>query len=90
MSGFDDLYFDLEGAADVLSSTDGYCKLFNDNLDDSRGTELFHGMSRLDAIVNKMLHITSTTWSQENHDLAMLNQTGTITLLCDIMILQIS
>ena len=75
MSGFDDLYFDLEGAADVLSSTDGYCKLFNNNPDHSHGTEIFHGMSRLDAIVNKMLHITSTTWSQENYHLAMLNKT---------------
>jgi hypothetical protein len=77
MSGFDDLYFDLEGAADVLSSTDGYCKLFNNNPDNSEGTNIFHGMSRLDAIVNKMLHITSTAWSQENHDLALLNKTVT-------------
>ena len=43
MSGFDDLYFDLEGAADVLSSTDGYCKLFNNNPDNSDGTNIFHG-----------------------------------------------
>ena len=73
MSGFDDLYFDLEGAADVLSSTDGYCKLFNNNPDNSHGTDIFHGMSRLDAIVNKMIHITSTAWSQQTHDLATLN-----------------
>lgn len=75
MSGFDDLYFDLEGAADVLSSTDGYCKLFNNNVDNSNGTDIFAGMSRLDAIVNKMLHITSTAWSQESYQYSMLNQT---------------
>ncbi|KAK3645732.1 hypothetical protein LTR56_008919 [Elasticomyces elasticus] len=73
-SGFDDLYFDLEGAADVLSSTDGYCKLLNQNLDDSNGTDIFSGMSRLDAIVNKMLHSTSTSWSQSIHQYAMMNQ----------------
>lgn len=71
MSGFDDLYFDLEGTADVLSSTDGYCKLFNNNKDNSTGTDIFTGMSRLDAIVNKMLHVASTAWSQENYEYAI-------------------
>lgn len=32
-------------------------------------------MSRLDAIVNKMLHLTSTSWSQSIHHYAMLNRT---------------
>ncbi|KAK5162737.1 uncharacterized protein LTR77_011220 [Saxophila tyrrhenica] len=73
-SGFDDLYFDLEGASDVLSSTDGYCKLLNRNIDNSDGTNIFHGMSHLDAIVNKVIHITSTAWSQSAYHYAMQNQ----------------
>lgn len=32
-------------------------------------------MSRLDAIVNKMLHLTATSWSQSSYQYAMLNRT---------------
>lgn len=74
-SGFADLYFALEGASDILASTDGYSKLFNRYIDDSTGTDIFQNMSRLDAIMNKILHIASTSWTESIHHYAMLNET---------------
>jgi hypothetical protein len=74
-SGFIDNFFDIEGAGDVTGSSDGYSKLFNRNHDNSKGTDIFQGMSRLDTIVNKMIHITSTAWTEENYHYAMKNQT---------------
>ena len=74
-SGFDDLFFALEGAGAVLSSSDGYSKLFNENHDPGKGSNIFSNMSRLDAVVNKIYHITQTSWSESIHKYAMKNQT---------------
>lgn len=64
-SGFSDLFFTLEGTASILSSSDGYSKLFNENVavgstSGGSGTTVFDGMSHLDATVNKMYHLTQT------------------------------
>lgn len=75
ISGFDDLNYALQAAAEVLSSTDGYSKLFNENSAHGTGTSIFDGMSRLDATVNKIYHIIQTSWSQSSYKYAMKNQT---------------
>ncbi len=39
------------------------------------GTNIFQDQSRLDATVNKILHIVQTMWTQEAHSWAMQNDT---------------
>jgi hypothetical protein len=65
LSGFGDLWFALEGTASILASSDGYSKLFNENVEvgavgGGSGSPIFEGMSHLDATVNKMYHLTQT------------------------------
>ena len=65
LSGFGDLWFALEGTASILASSDGYSKLFNENVEQGAvgggsGSPIFGGMSHLDATVNKMYHLTQT------------------------------
>lgn len=78
-SGFADLDYFLEGAGAVLSSSDGYSKLFNRNTDlgigELTGSPLFRNMSRLDAVMNQIYHIIQTSWAQSAYEYALLNQT---------------
>jgi hypothetical protein len=65
ISGYSDIFFALEGTASILSSSDGYSKLFNENVErgaasGGSGTSIFEGMSHLDATVNKLYHLTQT------------------------------
>ena len=79
VSGFADLDFYLEGAGSVLSSSDGYSKLFNLNADLvgtgnlGHGSSVFQNMSRLDAVMNKIYDIVQTSWSQQTHEYALKN-----------------
>ena len=79
-SGYGDLYIALEGAASVLASSDGYSKLFNENVEDGTtkggsGSMIFDGMSRLDATVNKMYHLVQTSYTESvySHAINMPN-----------------
>ena len=63
-TGFGDLQFALDGAAAIMSSTDGYSKLFNQNPQHGAGSDIFWNMSRLDSIVNKVYHVIQTSWTQ--------------------------
>ena len=76
LSGFNDLNFALEGAAAVLSSSDGYSKLFNVNPhQELHGTHIWGGMSRLDAVVNQIYHLVQTAYTESTHYYAMKNNT---------------
>jgi hypothetical protein len=70
-SGFMDLYMALQGAADIISSTDGYSKFFNEHPPTGAGTNVFAGMNRLETIVNQIYHIVQTAFSQSSHKYAM-------------------
>jgi hypothetical protein len=76
VSGFKDLQFYLEGAGAVFASSDGYSKLFNENIEDGAvapgaGSTIFKGMSRLDATVNKIYHLVQTAWSQQTYEYSL-------------------
>ena len=76
VAGFKDLQFYLEGAGQVLASSDGYSKLFNENVQDGAvpggaGESIFKSMSRLDATVNKIYHLVQTAWSQQTWEYSM-------------------
>lgn len=54
----------LLGAGSILASSDGYSKLFNENLLDAAvtpgaGSSIFEGMSRLDATVRERVVLYS-------------------------------
>lgn len=74
-SGFDDLYYALEGASSILGSSDGYSNIFNMYRQLGHGSPIFANMSRLDATVNQILHIMQTSWTRSSHKYAMKNQT---------------
>ncbi len=45
------------------------------NADNSDGTDIFAGQSRLDATVNKILHTVATSWGESIYQYAMKNKT---------------
>jgi hypothetical protein len=76
LSGYGGLYIALEGAASVLASSDGYSKLFNENVEDGStnggaGSSIFGGMSRLDATVNKIYHLVQTSYTESVYEHAV-------------------
>ena len=72
-SGFADLRYALQGAASILSGTDGYTKLINLNEELGEGTPVFSSLNRLEAALNKIYHIVQTSWSQTQYKDAMLS-----------------
>lgn len=72
VSGFADLNYALEGAAAVLSSTDGYSKSFNEHAPSGAGSNVFANMSRLDAIINQIYHISQTAWTESAYEYALM------------------
>ena len=72
-SGYSDLYYAIEGAAAILAGEDGYTKLLNNNTELGYGTDIFAGMSRLDAAVNKIYHLVQTSYSQTSYQYSMKN-----------------
>jgi hypothetical protein len=70
-SGFTDLMYALQGAASVISSGDGYSRFFNEHPITGEGTNIFANMSRLDAVVNQVYHITQTFWTSIGGETAM-------------------
>lgn len=70
-SGFTDLTFALDGAAAIISSSDGYSKFFNENPAGSQGTNIFANMTRFDAVVNQIYHIVQTAWTETSYEYAM-------------------
>ena len=77
-SGYTDIYFALEGAVSMLTGSDGYSKLFNEDVEEGllnggSGSSIFKGMSRLDATVNKIYHAIQTSYSQTAYKYAVKN-----------------
>ena len=68
-SGFGDLYFDLEGAGEILASTDGYSKVFNRNQPAGNGTSIYENMVSIDVDM-------STSWVVQISDTAILVSPG--------------
>ena len=72
-SGYTDLLYAIEGAAAILAGEDGYTKLLNNNTELGYGSDIFAGMNRLDAAVNKIYHLVQTSYSQTSYQYAMKN-----------------
>lgn len=71
ISGFSDLPYALQGAGDIVSSTDGYSKFFNEHPPSGQGSEIFATMSRFETVVNQIYHIIQTHWTESSYDYAM-------------------
>ena len=70
-SGFADLRYALQASASILSGTDGYTKLLNQNSESGRGSPIFSDLNELEAALNKIYHIVQTSWSQTKYREAM-------------------
>ena len=60
----------MEGAGNVISSTDGYSKFFNEHAHGGQGTNIFGNMSRFETIVNQMYQLVQTAWTESSYEYA--------------------